>query len=171
MKERRIVHPQIRGVRAMYPAAIVNFGHSIDVALDISMDYLERTKQATDYWETHATVTSAILTAWKGGVRHHIRLALNVHHLMKQRAGRPFSSVSSKAKTSRLQLTRPRSKDDRQRSPIILFRFQQSSLGSRSGNRSPPFGFTFQCKITRGDSDEVYVDHCDRDGIGYTCTG
>jgi hypothetical protein len=59
----------------MYPATIVNFGHSIDLALDIAMGYLERTGQATAYWETRATVTSAILTAWKGGVRHHIRLA------------------------------------------------------------------------------------------------
>jgi hypothetical protein len=32
----------------MYPAAIVNFGHPIDVALDIAMNYLERTGQATD---------------------------------------------------------------------------------------------------------------------------
>jgi hypothetical protein len=59
----------------MYPATIVNFGHSIDVALDIAMNYLERTGQATAYWDTHSIATSAILTAWRGGVRHHIRLA------------------------------------------------------------------------------------------------
>jgi hypothetical protein len=50
----------------MYPATIVNFGHSIDVAVDIAMNYLERTGQATAYWDTHSTATSAILTAWRG---------------------------------------------------------------------------------------------------------
>jgi hypothetical protein len=56
----------------MYPAAIGNFGHSIDVALDIAMGYLERTGQVTAYWETHAKVTSAIRLG--RAVRHHIRL-------------------------------------------------------------------------------------------------
>ncbi len=59
----------------MYPATIVNFGHPIDVALDIAMDYLERTGQATDYWETQSRVKSAIIVGWRKGVSHHIRLA------------------------------------------------------------------------------------------------
>jgi hypothetical protein len=37
----------------MYSSTIVNFGHTIDVALDIAMNYLERTGQATAYWDTH----------------------------------------------------------------------------------------------------------------------
>ena len=59
----------------MYPATIVNFGHPIDVALDIAMDYLKRTEQATDYWETQSRVKSAIIAGWNKGVSHHIRLA------------------------------------------------------------------------------------------------
>ena len=70
----------------MYPATIVNFGHSIDVALDIAMNYLERTGQATAYWETRSAVTSAILTAWRGGVRHHIRLANIAIKAIEQRS-------------------------------------------------------------------------------------
>jgi hypothetical protein len=61
----------------MYPATVVNFnfGHPIDVALDIAMDYLERTGQATDYCETQSKVKSAIIGGWRNGVSHHIRLA------------------------------------------------------------------------------------------------
>ena len=61
----------------MYPATVVNFnfGHPIDVALDIAMDYLERTGQATDYWETQPRVRSAIIAGWREGISHHIRLA------------------------------------------------------------------------------------------------
>jgi hypothetical protein len=59
----------------MCPATIVNFGHPIDVALDIAMDYLDRTGQAPAYWEAQSRVMSAILVGWKNGVSHHIRLA------------------------------------------------------------------------------------------------
>jgi hypothetical protein len=59
----------------MYPATIDNFGHPIDVALHIAMDYLKRTGQATAYWETQSRVRSAIIAGWRDGVSHHIRLA------------------------------------------------------------------------------------------------
>ena len=78
----------------MYPAAIVNFGHPIDVALDIAMDYLERTGQATDYWETQSRVKSAIIMGWSKGVSHHIRLANIGIRAVEQR---PFERSQKRA--------------------------------------------------------------------------
>jgi len=59
----------------MSPVTTINFGHPIDVALDIAMNYLDRTGQANDYWETQSRVKSAIIVGWRKGVSHHIRLA------------------------------------------------------------------------------------------------
>jgi hypothetical protein len=47
----------------------------MDQALDIAMDYLERTEQAVKFIEVQRVAATAIVTAWKMGVRHRLRLA------------------------------------------------------------------------------------------------
>jgi hypothetical protein len=58
----------------MYPWPIGDFD-IMDVALDITMDYLDRTGRAVKFLEVQRTAATAILAAWKGGVRHRIKLA------------------------------------------------------------------------------------------------
>ena len=48
---------------------------TLDEALDIAMDYLERTEQAEKFVEVQRVAAMAIVAAWKGGVRHRIKLA------------------------------------------------------------------------------------------------
>jgi hypothetical protein len=59
----------------MYPWPIGDFDNAMDVALDIAMDYLDRTGQAVKFLEVQHAAATAILVAWKGGVRHRIKLA------------------------------------------------------------------------------------------------
>jgi hypothetical protein len=59
----------------MYPWPIADFDYKMDVALDIAMEYLEHTGQAVRFLETQRVAASAIVAAWKGGVRHRIKLA------------------------------------------------------------------------------------------------
>ena len=59
----------------MYPWPIGDFDNAMDEALDIAMDYLERTGQAVTFIEVQRVAARAIVTAWKGGVQHRIRLA------------------------------------------------------------------------------------------------
>jgi hypothetical protein len=59
----------------MYPWPIGDFDNAMDVALDIAMDYLDRTGQAEKFLEVQHAAATAILVAWKGGVRHRIKLA------------------------------------------------------------------------------------------------
>jgi hypothetical protein len=61
--------------RAMYPWPIDNFHYVMDQALDIAMDYLERTGQAVKFMEAQRVAATAIVTAWRMGVRHRLRLA------------------------------------------------------------------------------------------------
>jgi hypothetical protein len=63
------------GVRIMYPWPIGDFDYAMDVALDIAMNYLERTGQAVAFKEVQSKAATAIVAAWKGGVRHRVRLA------------------------------------------------------------------------------------------------
>ena len=49
----------------MYPWPTGEFDNAIDVALDIAMNYLDRQWKAA----------LAIMAAWKGGMRHPIKLA------------------------------------------------------------------------------------------------
>jgi hypothetical protein len=59
----------------MYPWPTSEFDNGMDVALEIALDYLDRTGQAAMFGETQATAASAIVAAWKRGVRHPIKLA------------------------------------------------------------------------------------------------
>ena len=47
----------------------------MEVALQIAMDYLDRTGQAVLFREAQSKAAMAIAVAWKGGVRHRIKLA------------------------------------------------------------------------------------------------
>jgi hypothetical protein len=59
----------------MYPWPLGEFDNVMDVALEIAMDYLDRTGQAVRFNETQSTAAMAIAVAWKAGVRHRIKLA------------------------------------------------------------------------------------------------
>jgi hypothetical protein len=59
----------------MYPWPLGEFDNVMDVALEIAMDYLDRTGQAVRFNETQSTAAMAIAVAWKVGVRHRIKLA------------------------------------------------------------------------------------------------
>jgi hypothetical protein len=59
----------------MYPWPTGDFDNVMDVALDIAMDYLERTGQALKFLETQRVAATAIITAWQMGERRRLRLA------------------------------------------------------------------------------------------------
>jgi len=59
----------------MYPWPTGEFDNAMDVALEIAMDYLDRTDQTVMFKEVQATAATAIASAWRVGVRHRIRLA------------------------------------------------------------------------------------------------
>jgi hypothetical protein len=54
----------------MYPWPIGEVDNAMDVALDIAMNYLDRTGQAVKFQEVQWTAAMAIATARKGGMRH-----------------------------------------------------------------------------------------------------
>jgi len=49
----------------MYPWPIGDFDNAMDEALDIAMDYLERTGQAVKFTEVQRAAAMAIVAAWK----------------------------------------------------------------------------------------------------------
>jgi hypothetical protein len=59
----------------MYPWPIGDFDNAMDVALDIAMNYLERTGQAEKFVEVQRVAAMAIVAAWKGGMRNRVPLA------------------------------------------------------------------------------------------------
>jgi hypothetical protein len=59
----------------MYPWPIGNFDYAMDEALDPAMNYLEHTGQAEKFAEVQRVAATAILAAWKVGIRHPIKLA------------------------------------------------------------------------------------------------
>jgi hypothetical protein len=59
----------------MYPWPLGEFDNVMDVALEIAMDYLDRTGQAVRFDEAQSTAAMAIAVAWKVGVRRRIKLA------------------------------------------------------------------------------------------------
>jgi hypothetical protein len=58
-----------------YPWPIAEYNSVMSQALDIAMDYLELTGRAVLFSQVQEDAASAILSAWRGGVRHKIRLA------------------------------------------------------------------------------------------------
>jgi hypothetical protein len=59
----------------MYPWPLGEYDNAMDVALEIALDYLDRTGQAVRFNEVQSTAAMAIALAWKVGVRHPIKLA------------------------------------------------------------------------------------------------
>jgi hypothetical protein len=59
----------------MYPWPIGNFDYVMDDALNIAMDYLDRTGHATPFKQAQSTAARAIIVAWQSGVQHRIKLA------------------------------------------------------------------------------------------------
>jgi hypothetical protein len=47
----------------------------MDEALDIALDYLEYTRQASPFSTTQKVCANAIVLSWRRGTRHRIRLA------------------------------------------------------------------------------------------------
>ena len=74
----------------MYPWPVGDFDYAMDEALDIAMDYLERTEQAVKFFEVQRVAAMAIVAAWKMGVRHRVRLA-NIAIKVVERKTEPFS--------------------------------------------------------------------------------
>jgi hypothetical protein len=73
----------------MYPWPLGEFDNVMDVALVIAMNYLDRTGQAVVFKEAQSTAAMAIAVAWKGGVRHRIKLA-NIAINAVERKAEPF---------------------------------------------------------------------------------
>jgi hypothetical protein len=59
----------------MYPWPIGDTDPILNDALRIAMDYLSGTGQAENYTEVQRAAAKAILTAWRKGVTHRIRLS------------------------------------------------------------------------------------------------
>lgn len=59
----------------LYPWPIDTDSRLLGTALEIAMDYLERTGQGEPFTEVQNIAAATILTAWKAGMRHVIRLA------------------------------------------------------------------------------------------------
>jgi hypothetical protein len=71
----------------MYPWPLGEFDNVMDVALEIALDYLDRTGQAAMFGEAQTTAATAIAAAWKMGVRHRIKLAnIGIKAVEQQRA-------------------------------------------------------------------------------------
>ena len=73
----------------MYPWPVGDFDYAMDEALDIAMDYLERTEQVVKFIEVQRVAAMAIVAAWKMGVRHRVRLA-NIAIKAVERKTEPF---------------------------------------------------------------------------------
>jgi len=82
--------------RVMYPWPVGDFDYAMDEALDIAMDYLERTEQAVKFIEVQSVAAMAILAAWKMGVRHRVGLA-NIAIKAVKRKTEPFWTIKSAA--------------------------------------------------------------------------
>jgi hypothetical protein len=59
----------------LYPWPPEEADATLNEALEIAMDYLERTGQTYPYSEMQQRAAAAILNAWRAGARHKIRLA------------------------------------------------------------------------------------------------
>jgi hypothetical protein len=73
----------------MYPWPFGAFDNVMDEALDIAMDYLLRTGQATKFRETQATAAYAIAIAWRAGVKNRLRL-INIAIMAVEEKDVPF---------------------------------------------------------------------------------
>jgi hypothetical protein len=59
----------------MYPWPFGDFDNVMDEALEIAMDYLIKTDQATNFRDAQAAAATAIAIAWRSGVRSRLRLS------------------------------------------------------------------------------------------------
>jgi hypothetical protein len=58
----------------MFPWPFGEFDYVMDDALNIAMDYLIRTDQATDFRAAQTVAATAIATAWRAEIRSRLRL-------------------------------------------------------------------------------------------------
>lgn len=58
----------------MYPWPRGEFDNVMDDALNIAMDYLVRTDQATNFRMVQKVAANAIADAWRAGIRNRLRL-------------------------------------------------------------------------------------------------
>jgi hypothetical protein len=58
-----------------YPWPLAEADLVLEEALDIALDYLERTGQAFPFSETQRKCAHIILEKWRAGVRHRVKLA------------------------------------------------------------------------------------------------
>jgi hypothetical protein len=72
------------------PWPIGDFDYAMDEALDTAMNYLEHTGQAERFIVVQRVAATAIVTAWKMGERHRLRLA-NIAIKAVERKTEPFS--------------------------------------------------------------------------------
>jgi hypothetical protein len=75
IKGTRVSNPRKFSELVMYPWPLGEFDNVMDLALDIAMDYLDRTGQAKRFKQAQFTAAEAIAAAWQVGVRHRIKLA------------------------------------------------------------------------------------------------
>jgi hypothetical protein len=73
----------------MYLWPLGEFDYVLDDALNIALDYLYLSGQAEQFQEVQSTAATAIAVAWKGGVRHRIKLANIAIKAVEQKTG-PF---------------------------------------------------------------------------------
>jgi hypothetical protein len=79
--------------RASYPWPIP--GSKLQEALDIAMDYLERTGQGAPYFEIEEACACVVVDVWNRGVRHRIEMAnCAIVAIEKKRLPRSESSYS-----------------------------------------------------------------------------
>jgi hypothetical protein len=62
-------------VRGPYPWPIANPDPKLQEALDIAMDYLELTGQASPYTEVEMACATIIQGIWEIGIRHRVKMA------------------------------------------------------------------------------------------------
>jgi len=81
----------------MYPWPILEGSFTLDDSLRIAMDYLERTGQAEPYYRVQSLVADAILTQWRAGVRHRLRLANTAIRVVEQNPGQHLYALFPRA--------------------------------------------------------------------------
>jgi hypothetical protein len=85
----------------LYPWPLTDLHTTLNESLEIAMDYLEGTGQAHPYSETQVEVAEAILTAWRSGVRHRIRLAnVGINAVLRKQEPKPPDMESSYPRVS-----------------------------------------------------------------------
>jgi hypothetical protein len=68
-----------------YPWPIADADYEMQITLDIAVDYLERTGQVFPFSEIQQICARRILTSWREGKRHRIRLANDAINVIEKK--------------------------------------------------------------------------------------